>query len=131
VRRWGSSAWLPLLVLAVGCTPLGLARGDYWTGTSTGGVDTCPPLELQITLDGDMVGGWATSDFPWGTVLWEVRGQVAGGRQVALEIRTDDPRASPSRLTWTGTYNPVVWDITQQAPAPGCAQPRTARLQRR
>jgi hypothetical protein len=127
-RRWPVA--LLLLAFVGGCTPLGLIRGDYWTGTSTGGIDACPPYEFQLVLDGDIVSGSATSEFPWGTVLWEVRGQLGAGRHVTLETRTDDPRVSASSQTWTGTYNPVLWEITQ-SPVPGCAQPRTARLQRR
>jgi hypothetical protein len=118
-----------LVLLLAGCTPLGFTRGEYWTGASTGDVGACPSFEFEIALVDDAVTGTATSEFEWGTALWEIRGRLAEGRQVSLETRTDDPRVAQPRLTWTGTYNPVLWNLTQQ-PDSGCP-PRTARLQRR
>lgn len=121
--------WMLLLLLTAGCTPLGLARGEYWTGTSTGDLGSCPSFEFEISLVDDAVTGTATSEFEWGTALWEIRGRVASDRQVSLETRTDDPRVARPKLTWTGTYNPVLWSLTER-PDPGCPS-RTARLQRR
>jgi hypothetical protein len=118
-----------LMLLMAGCTPLGFARGEYWTGTSTGDVGACPSFEFEIALVDDAVTGTATSEFEWGTALWEIRGRVGSDRQLSLETRTDDPRVPRPRLTWTATYNPVLWTLTQQA-EPDCP-PRTARLQRR
>jgi hypothetical protein len=118
-----------LVVLVAGCTPLGLTRGDYWTGTSTGDQGACPSFEFEIALADDMITGTATSQFEWGTALWEVRGRLGSNRQVTLETRTDDPRVPRPRSTWTGAYNPILWDLTQE-PDPTCPA-RTARLQRR
>jgi hypothetical protein len=114
--------------LLAACTPLGLTRGDYWTGTSTGDLGPCPAFEFELALADGAITGSATSQFPWGTALWEVRGQVSS-RRVRLETRTDDPRVEQRSFSWTGTYNPVLWSLVQ-APTERCPQ-RTVRLQRR
>jgi hypothetical protein len=118
-----------LALLLAACTPFGLARGDYWTGISTGDLGPCPPFEFEISMADDMITGSATSEFEWGTALWDVKGRLTADRQVSLETRTEDPRVARPRLAWTGTYNPVLWTLTQE-PDPACPQ-RTARLQRR
>lgn len=123
------AAGILLALLMAGCTPLGLVRGDYWTGTSTGDRGACPAFEFEIALADRAISGTATSQFEWGSALWEVKGLVAEANRVTLETRTEDPRVTQPRLSWTGTYNPVLWTITQE-PEPGCP-PRTARLQRR
>jgi len=129
MKAWMRSSGILLALLVAGCTPLGLARGDYWTGTSTGDRGACPAFEFEIALADKAISGTATSQFEWGSALWEVKGLVAEGNRVTLETRTEDPRVTQPRLSWTGTYNPVLWTITQE-PEPGCP-PRTARLQRR
>ena len=118
-----------LALVATACTPLGLTRGDYWTGTSTGDLGACPPFEFEIALADDVVTGTATSQFEWGTALWDVKGRLSPDRRVMLETRTQDPRVARPQSSWTGSYNPVLWDLTQE-PEAGCP-PRTARLQRR
>jgi hypothetical protein len=123
----GSAILLALLV--AGCTPLGLTRGDYWTGTSTGDLGPCPAFEFEIAFDDKTITGTATSQFEWGTALWEVKGLLDQDNRATIETRTEDPRVTQPRLSWTGHYNAVLWTITQE-PDPNCP-PRTARLQRR
>jgi hypothetical protein len=119
-------------VAAVACTPLGLARGDLWAGTSSGAGPDCPAFEFDLAIEDGRVGGWANSEFPWGTALWTLRGRVADGRQVAMETVTDDPRVGPaSALAWAGTYNPILWELTEVAAVPSCPAPRVVRLQRK
>ncbi len=118
------------VLLTTACTPLGLARGDYWTGRSTGDLGPCPSFEFELAIDEGKVAGSATSEFEWGTTLWEIRGQVGDQRRVTLETRTQDPRVAYGKLSWTGTINPILWEITS-APDPTCPKPRTAKLQRR
>ena len=122
----------PILVavLWAGCTPLGFTRGDYWTGTSTGDLGACAPFEFEVVIEDGRIGGYATTEFEWGTTQWELRGLVGPERRVTLETRTEDPRVPEPTLTWTGTYNPVFWSITH-GPDASCPAPRTARLQRR
>jgi hypothetical protein len=125
----GRIARIALLVAGLAaCTPFGLARGDYWRGISTGDLGPCPPFDFDLALDGDAIGGAAESEYPFGTVLWDVRGQRAG-EQVRVETRTGDPRVKNQRLVWTGAYNPIMWDLTLAA-SPDCPVPRIARLQR-
>jgi hypothetical protein len=127
----GRIARIALLGAALAaCTPFGLARGDYWAGISTGDLGPCPAFDFDINVDEDNIGGVATSEYPFGTVLWDVRGVKSGGGQVQVETRTGDPRVAPQRLVWTGTYNAVLWDLTQPGGS-GCPKPRTARLQRK
>jgi len=123
-------AGLGLAALAAGCTPLGLGRGDYWTGTSSGTGEACPPFEFELAIDDGRVTGSATAEFPWGAVLWDVRGQVGPERQVTLTTQTVDPRVASGRLTWTGSYNLVLWELAQ-APDSTCPSPRVVKLQRR
>lgn len=126
----GRVARIALLAAALAaCTPFGLARGDYWTGISTGDLGPCPAFDFDIVIDGDTVGGAAMSEYEFGTVLWDVRGVVGAGRQVQLETRTGDPRVATPRLLWTGSYNTVFWDLTQSG-APGCPK-RVAGLHRK
>lgn len=127
VRACRRSVVLALLLVA--CTPLGFTRGDYWTGTSTGTIGPCPAFEFEISMADDAISGSATSEFEWGNTLWDVRGQVADGNRVSLETVSKDPRVTRQRLTWTGSYNPVLWTLTQEAEA-DCPE-RTVRLQRR
>jgi hypothetical protein len=131
----GPASLAPVLALGAllaACTPLGLARGDYWAGTSTGDVATCPAFEFDLVLEGGRVGGWATTEFEWGTASWELRGLVGEERRVTLETVTDDPRVvSRRRLSWTGTYNPVWWELVQTTADPPCPRPRSVKLQRK
>jgi len=124
----GVLVW-PMLValMAVGC---GLARGDYWTGISTGDLGPCPSFDFELVIEDDKVGGTATSEFDWGTALWEVRGLIGPDRRVTLQTKTGDPRVPQPTLTWTGSYNVMLWDIAL-TPDARCPKARVARLQRR
>jgi|RhiMetdeSRZDD1v2_1073273.scaffolds.fasta_scaffold205451_1 hypothetical protein len=121
---------LLLLAALTGCVPFGLARGDYWTGISTGDLGPCPSFEVEIAIAEDRVSGTATSEYPFGTVLWDVRGQVSPTNEVLVEIRTGDPRVTRQIIRWTGTYNVMFWHLTE-GPDPSCPKPRTVALQRR
>jgi hypothetical protein len=121
--------WLLLVAgLAVGC--VGFARGDYWAGISTGNLGPCPSFDFDINVDGDKIGGTATSEYDFGTVLWEVRGQIGAERRVTIQTKTGDPRVPQQTLVWTGTYNVVLWDIAL-TPDARCPAARVARLQRK
>jgi hypothetical protein len=115
-------------LLAAGC--VGFARGDYWTGISTGDLGPCPSFDFELVIDEDKVGGTATSEFDFGTVLWEVRGLIGPDRRVTVQTKTGDPRAPQPSLTWTGSYNVVLWDLTL-TPDSRCPRARVARLHRR
>jgi hypothetical protein len=116
--------------LAAGCTPLGLARGDLWEGTSTGDLGACAPFEFHLVIDEGRISGSATAEYEWGMALWELRGLVGPERRVTLETKTDDPRVTQPSLTWTGTVNPIYWELTH-GPDPDCPTPRTVKFQRR
>lgn len=119
-----------LAMLVAACTPFGFARGDFWTGKSTGDLGGCVPFDFHLVVEDGRIGGYATSEFEWGTAQWDLRGLVGPDRRVTLETRPADPRVPQPSLTWTGTYNPLLWEITL-GPDAACPTPRTTRLQRR
>ena len=119
-----------LLVLLASCTPFGFARGDYWTGISTGDLGPCPPVQFDVTIDEGRIGGSATSEHEWGATLWQVRGLISSGSQVQVETKTEDPRVARRTIQWTGSFNPLFWDLTEAAD-PACTKPRVVSLHRR
>jgi hypothetical protein len=118
------------VVLALAAAGCGLARGDYWTGISTGDLGPCPSFEFELDIDGDKIGGTATSEFDFGTVLWEVRGLIGPERRVTVQTKTGDPRIPQPTLTWTGSYNTLIWDLAV-TPDSRCPKARVVRLYRR
>ena len=77
-----------------GCTPFGLARGDYWAGISTGDIGPCPSFDMQLAIEENRIDGSATTDHPFGLVLWDIRGVVGPENAVMIETRTGDPRVA-------------------------------------
>jgi hypothetical protein len=118
-------------VLVGGCL-LGKARGEYWTGVSTGTPSgECVPFRFELSvIEGGRVVGDAVIDTHVGAVLWTVRGQVADGRAVSLDTRTEDPRVRRQLIEWRGQLDLFKLDLTE-TDAAGCPATRTVRLQRR
>ena len=94
-----------LASLTTGCV-FGFTRGDFWEGKSTGDLGACVPFDFHVVVEDGRIGGYAVTDFEWGTTQWELRGLVGPERRVTLETRTQDPRVPQPSLTWTGRYNP-------------------------
>jgi hypothetical protein len=131
VGRWVSVGMLLVLVATLGgCPPFGLARGDYWSGLSTGDLGPCPSFDIDLAIAEDRVSGTATTEYSFGTVLWDVRGLRSDKDEVTVEIRTGDPRVTRQITVWTGAYNAVFWHLTER-PDPSCPKPRTVGLQRK
>ena len=115
--------------LVAGC--LGVWRGDYFAGVTTGGLDTCRPFTFDVSVeDGARIRGLAATTYPFGTVSWTVTGVIVEG-DIHLETRADDPRAPQQLIRWTGQRRAVSLVVTEETPAPGCSEPRTARLDRK
>jgi hypothetical protein len=114
--------------LATGC--IGLWRGDYYNGRSTGGIDGCVPFNFDVSIqEGGRIQGVAATTYPWGTVSWDVTGMVTGW-DIVLETRTQDPRVPERVLRWRGRQGAISLDVTEEGGG-ACSMPRTATLQRK
>ena len=127
-------AWRAVLLgtlvawLATGC--IGLWRGDYYAGLSTGGLDGCVPFNFDVSIEeGGRIRGLAATTHPFGTVSWDVSGMVTG-RDILLEARTEDPRVADRLIRWRGRQQAISLEVTEEG-SRGCSQPRTARLNRK
>ena len=115
--------------LLTGC--IGLWRGDYYAGRSSGGMDACVPFNFDVSIEeAGRIMGLAATTYPWGTASWDVVGQVTDWN-IALETKTQDPRVSPQVVRWTGKRNAISLDVAEVASAAGCPAPRTATLNRK
>jgi hypothetical protein len=127
VRR---AVWLNLAAawLATGC--IGLLRGDYYAGLSSGDLQACVPFNFDVSIEeGGRILGLAATTYPWGTASWDVSGMVTG-TDVLLETRTMDPRVAEPRLSWRGRRGAISLEVTQEGSA-GCSAPRTVTLFRK
>jgi hypothetical protein len=129
------TAWRVLLLgplvawLAGGC--IGLLRGDYYAGITTGGLDVCVPFNFDVSIEeGGRIMGLAATTYPWGTVSWDVTGVVADG-DIHLETRAADPRAPQQLVRWGGRRRAIALEVTEEGTAAGCPGPRTATLNRK
>ena len=114
--------------LATGC--IGLWRGDYYAGISSGDPDACVPFNFDVSIEeGGRIGGLAATTYRWGTVSWDVVGTVSGG-DIVLETRTEDPRVTERRLGWRGRRGAVSLEVTETGGG-GCPTPRSATLHRK
>ena len=114
--------------LATGC--IGLWRGDYYAGVSTGGIDACVPFNFDVSIvEGGRIQGLAATTYPFGTVSWDVSGTMTGS-DIQLETRTEDPRVAERRLRWRGRWNAISLEVTQEGDGV-CSPPRTATLNRK
>jgi hypothetical protein len=114
--------------LATGC--VGLWRGDYYAGRSSGDLETCVPFNFDVSIEeGGRILGLAATTYPWGTVSWEVSGVVRGG-DILLETRTEDPRVAERRLHWQGQRHAVSMNVTEEGIGE-CPAPRSATLYRK
>src|SRR5262245_53862852 len=112
--------------LATGC--IGLLRGDYYAGISTGGLDACVPFNFDVSIEeGGRIRGLAATTYPFGTVSWDVSGMVTG-LDIALETRTEDPRVAVRRLQWRGQRYPISLEVTEEGG--GCSPPRDRKSTR-
>jgi hypothetical protein len=127
---WRAAIAVPLTAaLLTGC--IGLWRGDYYAGRSSGGLDACVPFNFDVSIEeAGRIMGLAATTYPWGTASWDVVGQVTDWN-IALETKTQDPRVSPQVVRWTGKRNAISLDVTEAVSAPGCPAPRTATLSRK
>jgi hypothetical protein len=131
VRTWRRAllaapvaAWL-----VTGC--IGLTRGNYYAGRSSGDLQTCVPFNFDVTvLEGGRIRGVAATEHPWGASSWDVTGQQTGA-DVVLETRTMDPRVpEPRVLRWRGRWQAILLEVTQEGDS-GCSAPRTVSLHRK
>jgi hypothetical protein len=115
--------------LTAGC--LGLWRGDYYSGITNGGLDTCVPFNFDVSIEeGAQIRGLAATTYPWGTVSWDVTGVIVEG-DIHLETRAADPRAPQQLIRWGGSRRAVSLVVTEETTGQGCSEPRTARLDRK
>jgi hypothetical protein len=128
-HRWLAAGTLGLAILLGGC--LGLTRGAYWTGRSTGGPGDCVPFAFEVSREGDRITGWAATRHEWGAVSWDVSGVLGEDGAVSLETRTIDPRVPRQRVSWRGTGNVFLGHLAETERDPACPEPRTVRFQRR
>jgi hypothetical protein len=127
---WRTAIAVPMTAaLLTGC--IGLWRGDYYAGRSSGGMDACVPFNFDVSIEENgRIMGLAATTYDWGTASWDVAGQVTDWN-IVLETKTQDPRVSPQVVRWTGKRNAISLDVTEQAGAAGCPAPRTATLNRK
>jgi hypothetical protein len=132
----GNRAWRRVILaaplaawLATGC--IGLIRGDYYAGRSSGDLQTCVPFNFDVSIEeGGRILGVAATEHPWGATSWDVTGQRTGA-DVVLETRTMDPRVpEPRILRWRGRWQAILLELTQEGGG-GCATPRTVSLHRK
>jgi hypothetical protein len=119
-----------VVLLVTGC--IGLWRGDYYTGLSSGNLEACVPFSFDVSIEeGGRIMGLAATTYPWGTVSWDVRGAVTGG-DIVLETRTEDPRVAEGlRLRrWRGRRGAVSLQVTEEG-TEGCPEPRRVTLYRK
>jgi hypothetical protein len=118
-----------LATLLAGC--IGLWRGDYYAGRSSGGLDACMPFNFDVSIEeAGRIMGLAATTYPWGTASWDVVGQVTG-LDIVLETRAQDPRVSQPLVRWKGKRHAISLEVTEQEVSPGCPAPRTATLNRK
>jgi hypothetical protein len=131
IRAAGRAAiGVPLTTLLLtGC--IGLWRGDYYAGRSSGGMAACVPFNFDVSIEENgRIMGLAATTYDWGTASWDVVGQVTDWN-IVLETKTQDPRVSPQVVRWTGKRNAISLDVSEEAGAAGCPAPRTATLNRK
>ena len=117
------AAWL-----ATGC--IGLWRGDYYAGLSSGDLEACVPFDFDVSIEeGGRILGLAATAYRWGTVSWDVSGMVTGG-DIVLETRTEDPRIPERLVRWRGRRRAVSLEVTEEG-AGRCPAPRSATLYRK
>ena len=118
------AAWL-----AAGC--IGLWRGDYYAGRSSGDLETCLPFTFDVSIqEGGRIVGFAATTHSWGTVSWDVTGLVSGS-DIVLETRTEDPRVPERLLRWRGRWRPISLQVTEEDGGGGCPAPRSVTLDRK
>jgi hypothetical protein len=111
-----------------GCL-LGMARGDYWTGATSGQTHgECGYFEFELMIEDGRVSGSATSEHKFGTVLWSAQGMVNPDGAVVLETAAHDPRVDRQSVRWAGTLNVFVMELVETG---GCSPARAAKLVRR
>jgi hypothetical protein len=125
-RRRPTLGLLLLFFVLSGC----LIRVGYWTGRSSSGPGTCVPFEFDLTLDEGRIGGSATTEYEWGTVLWTAAGTLKEGK-LAVETTTPDPRIPRQRIRWSGDGNILTGSLTEEVKDEACPAPRTVTFQRR
>lgn len=119
----GLTAWL-----AAGC--IGLARGDYYAGRTTGDLEACVPFNFEVSIEeSGRIYGLAATTYPWGTASWDVSGAITG-LDIVLETRTEDPRVAERRLRWRGRRGAISLEVTEEG-SQGCPAPRSATLYRK
>jgi hypothetical protein len=128
MRRRG--VWLGLLAAWLGTGCLGLLRGEYYGGRSSGDLGPCVPIRFDVSLDEGRVLGVAAAAYPWGTATWDVSGMVREGA-ILLEMRTEDPRVPDRRLRWRGRRQVHFLEVTEEGSGTGCPAPRSATLSRK
>jgi hypothetical protein len=116
------------MLLVTGC--IGLWRGDYYSGRSSGDLGDCVPFAFEVSIEeGGRIMGVAATTYTWGTVSWNVAGVVEGG-DIVLETRTEDPRVAERLRRWHGRRGAVSLHVTDEGGS-GCPEPRSATLYRK
>ena len=123
--------WVVVLVALVLAGCFGLWRGDYYGGVTTGELEACVPFSFDLSIEeGGAIAGWATTEYRWGTVSWEIRGQVGPQGELRFETWTEDPRVAQRRLIWRESRHLARLEIAQEGGA-GCSAPRHATLHKK
>jgi hypothetical protein len=116
------------ILLVSGC--IGLWRGEYYAGPSSGNIEPCVPFNFDVSIEeGGRITGLAATTYRWGTVSWDVVGTVTGG-EITLETRTEDPRVADRVRRWRGRRGAISLQVTEEG-SEGCPEPRTATLHRK
>jgi hypothetical protein len=125
-------ASIALVVLAFAGAPA--LAAERWTGTTTAedaGDGRCVALTFDLTTDGAIVGGTASSIGSRGHIRWQVTGRRDGA---ALNFdtlhRENTPDARLQQIRWTGRIAGDQMQITQNERSMSCRSPRTGVLRR-
>ena len=105
---------------------------ERWTGTTTAqdaGGGRCGALTFELSIDGAIVGGTATSPGGHGQIRWQVTGW-RDGANVNFESlhRENAPDGRLQQIRWIGRISGDQLRITQNEQSFSCRAPRTGVL---
>jgi hypothetical protein len=112
----------------------GASAADRWVGTSTAldaGGGRCTALTFDLTIDGNVIAGSASSPVSTGRMEWRIAGS-RNGTSVKFDTLhrelVGDGRLQ--QIAWTGRIAGDQLQITQQGQSVSCSAPRSAVLRR-
>lgn len=130
LRRAGVSIVIVGLSLAGGPA----LAAERWMGTTSAldaGGGRCGALTFELSIDGAVVGGTATSPGGRGQIRWQVAGR-RDGANVNFETlhRENAPDGRLQQIRWVGRISGDQLQITQNERSMSCQAPRTGVLRR-